>query len=236
MAVRSAIQYLMHFCIRELGLGCYVPVNVSAGATSMRVMDVCIFDPAGGQFFVEDIDNLITYTGINADTLTGIPSSGTGSISATINSYTSASRDLIYRAELMSSYEWELLIDRYRHYLDGELLQRDETRKIFHSTYRWFDTGVLFRDDPDPDIGSLVVPDTLKYENGRFEFNSARSESENLYVFGNVYNPFFSIADFIESFARDERWQTYSQVGQLAKSYPIAKTLADVWRAKGKWN
>lgn len=238
MAVRAAVQYIMHFCIRELGLGCYVPASVAAGATSMRVLDIALFDPGGGQIFVEDNDNLIIYTGIDGDQLTGIPSSGTGSISETINPYTSASLDLVYRAELMSAYEWERLIDRYRVYLDGEELARDKTRKIFTSTsgHRWFDTGVVFRDDSDPDVGSLVVPDILSYENGRFEFNSARSESETLYVFGNFYNPYFSIGDFIESFAHDDRWQNYSQVGQTAKSYQNAKALADVFRLKGKWN
>ena len=235
MAVRSAIQYIVHHVIRELGLGCYVPASVAAGATSMRVLDSKLFDPVGGQIFVEDNDNLITYTGIDGDQLTGIPSSFTGSISATINPYTSASRDLVWRSELINSYELERVIDRYRHWIEAELLVRDGTRKKYFSLWRWFDTGVVFRDGPDPDDDTLVVPDTLNYEQGEFEFSVARDESESLYAFGFVYNPFFVIADFIESFANDERWYNYSQVGQAARSAKSAHDIAEQWRARGSF-
>lgn len=234
MAIRTAIQYMLHHVIRELGLGCYVPASVAAGATSMRVLDSSLFDSVGGQIFVEDNDNLITYTGINGDQLTGIPASSTGSISATINPYTSSSRDLIYRAELMSAYEWELLFDRYRRWVEAEQLSRDGTRKKYFSLWRWFDTGVVFRDGPDPDDDTLVVPDTLNYEQGEFEFNSARDESETLYLFGWRYNPYAVIADFIESFANDERWYSYSQVGQTARSAKSAHDVAEQWRARGR--
>jgi len=234
MAIRTAIQYMLHHVIRELGLGCYVPASVAAGATSMRVLDSSLFDSVGGQIFVEDNDNLITYTGINGDQLTGIPASSTGSISATINPYTSSSRDLVYRAELMSAYEWERLFDRYRRWVEAEQLTRDGTRKLYFSIWQWFDTGVVFRDDPDPDVGSLVVPDVLNYEQGEFEFSSARDESEMLYLFGWKYNPYFVIADFIESFANDERWYSYSQVGQTARSAKSAHDVAEQWRARGR--
>lgn len=235
MAVRGAIQYLVHHVIRELGLGCYVPVSISAAATSMRVLDSRLFDPVGGQIFVEDIDNLITYTGINGDQLTGIPASGTGSISATINSYTSASRDLIYRAELMSAYEWERLFDRHRRWIEAEKLGRDGTRKLYFSIWRWYDTGVVFRDGPDPDDDVLVVPDTLNQEQGEFEFTTARPESEQLYLFGWTYNVYFVIADFIEAFANDERWYGYSQVGQAAHVSKNASEIAELWRRRGKF-
>jgi hypothetical protein len=235
MAVRAPIQYMMHRVIRELGLGCYVPASVAAGATSMRVMDATLFDPAGGQIFVEDNDNLITYTGINEDsTLTGIPASGTGSITATINSYTSASRDLIYRAELMTSYEWEIMFDRYRRFIDAEKLSRDSTRKKHFSLWRWYDTGVILRDGPDPDDDVVVTPDTIDYENGRFEFNAARADTEQLYAFGETYNVFFVIGDFIESFANDARWYSYSQIGQAAFSSKNAHDIAEIWRGRGR--
>lgn len=234
MAVRVAIQYMTHHVFRELGLGCYVPASVAAAATSMRVQDSSLFDPAGGQIFVEDNDNIITYTGIDGDSLTGIPASGTGSISATINPYTSSSRDLVYRGELMTAYEWERLFDRYRRWIEAEKLERDGTRKLHFSVWRWYDTGVVFRNGPDPDDDTLVVPDTLNYEQGEFEFTTARAESEQLYLFGWSYNPFSVIGDFIESFANDSRWYSYSQVGQTAHSAKSAHDVAEQWRARGR--
>jgi len=233
MAVRVAVQYLMHHVIRELGLGCYVPASVAAAATSIRVMDSSLFDPAGGQVFVEDNDNLITYTGIDGYQLTGIPASSTGSISATINPYTSSSRDMIYRAELMSAYEWEQLFDRYRRWIEGEKIVRDVNRKKHFSIRGWYDTGLELRNDND-DTYTVVVPDTLSYENGIFEFNTARSETEQLYFYGYGYNPYFAIAEFIESFAHDQRWYTYSQVGQISHSAKSAHDYAEQWRSRGR--
>lgn len=235
MAVRAAIQYMAHYVIRELGLGCYVPASVAVAATSMRVLSSSLFDPAGGQIFVEDNDNLITYTGIDGDSLTGIPSSSTGSISATINEETHASRDLIWRKDLISSYELERMFDRYRVWVEAEKINRDGTRKLHFSMWRWFDTGVVFRDGPDPDDDTLVVPNTLNYEQGEFEFTTARDESEQLYLFGWRYNPYAVIADFIESFAQDERWFNYSQIGQSAHSQNNAYEIAEQWRAKGRY-
>lgn len=234
MALRAAIQYMGHRVIRELGLGCHVPASVSAGATSMRVMDASLFDPAGGTVFVEDIDNLVTYTGINGDQLTGIPASSTGSITATINPYTSASRDLIWRCELITATELEAMFDRYRRYCAGEAIAREVTRKIHSSVRGWYDTGVELRDD-DGDSYSVVAPDTSDYENGVFSFNSARSISEQLYVFGWGYNPYAVIGDFIEAFANDQRWYTYSQAGQTAHSKKDALAVANEWRMRGKW-
>lgn len=234
MAVRAAIQYIAHYIIRELGLGCYVPTSVSAGATSMRVMDSSLFDPGGGQIFVEDNDNLITYTGIDGDQLTGIPASGTGSISAAINAYTVSTRDLVYRAELMSSYELEILIDRYSRWIEGEKIWRDVERKKHLSIRGWYDTGAELRDDND-DSYNIVTANTISYENGRFEFTTARSLAEQLYLYGWGYNPFASIGDFIETFANDSRWYSYSQVGQTAHSVKNAREIADLWRSRGKW-
>jgi hypothetical protein len=240
MAVRSAIQYIAQNIIRELGLGCYVPASVSSGATSMRVMDVRIFDPAGGQLFVEDIDNLITYTGINADTLTGIPSSSTGSISATINPYTSASRDLVYRGDLISAYELEILIDRYRRWVDGVEVFADVERKRYtqknidrvkRPVFGWFDTDVSLRDDND-DSFNAVVATTVNYENGTFEFGSQQTY-EVLYVSGWTYNPYFSIADFIETFANDSRWLSSFSAGQLGERQEPADKIAARWRQRG---
>lgn len=234
MAVRTAIQYVAQYIIREMGIGSYVPSTVSVGATSMRVMDISIFDPGGGQLFVEDSDALITYSGIQDDSLTGIPASGTGSIVATINPYTSGSRDLIWRCELITAYELERLIDRYRRWIDGEELRRDVTRKKHFSLRGWYDTAVELRDDDD-DSYNVVTPDTIDYELGTFDFNTARAESEQLFLFGQGYNPFMSIGDFIESFANDARWYNYSQVGQTAHSKGTAKEVADAWRARGNF-
>ena len=227
MAVRAAVQYMGHYILLQLKLGCYVAASAAAGATSLRVLDISIFDPNGGQLFVEDNDNLITYTGISGDTLTGIPASATGSISATINPYTSASRDLVYRADLMSAYELENLIDRYRKWVDGLHAVADVQRKRFTAPRGWFDTGVSLRDDDDDSFGSITA-DTISYERGEFEFNAARSE-EVLYVAGYAYNPFLSIGNFIRTFQHDDRWQTYLQVGQTAESQKDAGDISKLW-------
>lgn len=232
MAVRAAVQYIAHYVIRELGLGCYVPASVAAAATSMRVLDSRLFDRLGGTIFVEDIDNLITYTGIDRDTLTGIPASSTGSISATINPYTNASRDLVWRCDLLNSYELELMIDRFRRRIEGEKMIRDVTRKLHRSIRGWYDTGVELRDAND-DSYSAVVADTINYETGTFDFSSARDVSEQLYLFGYGYNPYAVIGEFLESFAQDDRWNTYSQIGQTARSKESLRDMANQWRARG---
>lgn len=234
MAVRSALRYMSQMVIRELGLGCYVPVSVTAGATSLRVLDSSLFDPAGGQIMVEDNDNLITYTGIDGDTLTGIPSSSIGSISATINPVDNSSRDLVYRPGLMSAYEWELLFDRFRRWIEGEAPRRDVERKKHFSLWRWFDTGVELR-TTNTDSYSTVSADTVDYENGTFQFNSARSLSEQLYLYGWTYNVYFVIAEFIESFASDDRWLAYLGAGQQISLKRNAREIAEGWRARGKF-
>jgi hypothetical protein len=230
MAVRSAIQYMAHYILRELGIATYVPASISAAATSMRVMDASLFDPSGGQCFVEDNDNLITYTGIDGDQLTGIPSANTGSISATINPYTSASRDLVVIANLISAYELERHIDRYRVWLNAAPVKPEVTKKKFIFARGWFDTDVELRNDDD-DGYTVITADAISYENGEWEFNTARTETE-LYVAGWAYNPFATIADIIETFAADSRWARYIQIGQSAESKHDAHNLAGVWRSR----
>jgi hypothetical protein len=93
---------------------------------------------------------------------------------------------------------------------------------------------VEVRDDND-DTYNTVTPNSESYENGTFEFTAARDDSEQLYISGWGYNPYFSIADFIETFANDERWHTYAQIGQTARSGKDAIALANSWRRKGRW-
>ncbi len=232
MAVRAAVQYIGQYVLRELGLATYVPASVAAAATSMRVMDISIFDPAGGQCFVEDSDALITYTSIQDDSLSGIPSSGTGSIAATINEYTNASRDLIVRADLISAYELERFIDRHRVWIEPPLEAFPDVEKKRYSCARgWFDTGVSLRDSNGSTYNS-VTADTINYENGTFEFTSARTNSL-LYVAGWGYNPYLTIADIIETIAHDRRWSKYSQIGQMSEVQTAAGELANVYRARG---
>lgn len=56
--------------------------STSAGATSMVLDEAGLFETSGGTAYV--YGQTITYTGISSNTLTGIPASGTGSISTTI--------------------------------------------------------------------------------------------------------------------------------------------------------
>jgi hypothetical protein len=233
MAVRSAIQYIAHYILRECKLATYVPTSVAAAATSLRVLDVSIFDPAGGQVIVEDIDGLIIYTNIQDDSLAGIPASGTGSISATINPYTSASRDLLYRADMISAYELERFIDRYKVWVDGVKCLPDVEKKRYSARRPgWFDTGVSLRDDDDDSYNS-VTADTISYEEGVFEFTTARTDNK-LFCSGWTYNPFLTIADMIEeAFSTDARWATWSQLGGMAEGKKDASDRANIYRKRG---
>jgi len=234
MALDSTILYIAEYVVRELGIGCYLPVSAAANDTELRVQDASMFDPSGGQVYVLDNDDVITYTGISGDQLTGLPSSGSFAIGATLNEYTDASADVVYRGELVSTVELEAMLKRYRRWVDAEALFRDVDRKKHWFVRGWFDTSVQLRDDND-DSYTVVTADTISYERGTFEFNSARDVGEQLYVSGWGYNPFFTIGDFIEQFAQDERWTVYSQIGQTARTRRDARELADAWRTKGTW-
>lgn len=234
MAVRAAIDYIGTMILRELGIATYVPADVAAASASMRVLDVSMFDPNGGQLMVYDNDNLITYTGLSGDSLTGIPTSSTGSISATIKGVADSARDLLYRVDMLSAYELERMLDLRRRWIEGETLKRDATRKQFLASAGWFDTGVQLRDS-NTDTYDVVIPDTVSYERGEFSFNTARDSSETLYVFGYRYNYFAVLGDIIETIAADDRWNSYSQVGQMAKAHVNAHELANFYRAKGRY-
>ncbi|MFQ5630971.1 MAG: hypothetical protein ACE5I1_19545 [bacterium] len=234
MALASEILYIAEYVVRELGIGCYLPVSATANDTELRVQDVSLFDPSGGQVYVLDNDDIFTYTGISGDELTGIPSTGGYVIGGTLNEYTNANPDMVYRGELVSTVELEGMLKRYRKWVDAEALSRDVDRKKHFSSRAWFDMNAALRDDND-DSYNAVTADTISYERGTFEFTTARDLGEQLYVAGWRYNPFFTIGDFIEQFAQDERWTVYSQIGQTARSKKDARALADSWRAKGKW-
>ncbi len=229
MAVRSNIRYIAHWVLRELAFGTYVPLSVAAAATRMRVFDVNIFDPAGGQVLVEDIDELLTYTNIEDDTLSGIPSSGTGSITATINPVTSASRDLIYRPEFLTYYELERALDRYR----VQAIERaypDAEFKVYSCGRGWWDTDAETRDDDDDSFTELA-PNTENFEEGVVEFTTARTE-EVLWIAGYAFNPFSTIADLILNLAHDGRWAKFQSHGSSSLVKKDANEIAEYYRKK----
>lgn len=230
MAVRAAIRYIAHHILREIGVGTFVPANTSVGATELRVFDMSIFDPGGGQCVVEASDNLFTYTHIEDDVLKGIPSSGDGSITNTIVGVTNTtSRSLIYRAEFVVAHELEQAIDRYRERIVQEAFP-DADYKIYTCARGWFDTGLAIRDDSD-DTYTTLTPASYDYERGTVEFSTAQTE-EVLYFAGWCYNPFATIADLLEVYARDGRLSSYHAHGSSVESKRDIFDIAAIYRRK----
>jgi hypothetical protein len=228
MAVRAAISYIGEFVRLHSGGATYLPESVAAGAIKMRVLNPTIFDPAGGTLFVGDA--YITYSSINIDQLCGIPSFGDGAIVATLNESTHATPSLAYIQGLSES-ELEDLIDRFRFWVDAMELKEDVAKKVYWGGGQWFDTGVEIRDDNDASYNA-VTPDTLDYENGVFQFDTARTES-TLYVAGWKYNPFYVLAEIYERAAADDGRFTYMQLGQMQLTKKDMKARAEVYRQRG---
>lgn len=224
MAVRSNIQYLAHMVLRELGLGTFLPSAVSAGATSMRVLDASLFDPGGGQIIVEANDNLITYDHIENDVLSGIPASGDGSITANLVAVsTGATRSLVYVPHFVSYIDLEKALDRYR----ARLVQScfpDPAYLVYSAARGFFDTDLAIHDDPS-DNYNVLTASSFDYENGRAVFSSARTETE-LWLFGEAFNPWRTIIDLILNLAQDGRWSRYQSHGASVVSKPDAYELA----------
>ena len=236
MAVRADIRYVAYYIVRELGLGTFVPVTVSAGSTTMRVLNAEMFEPAGGQCIIEATDNLVTYTAVQDDVLTGIPASSTGSIADDVDPYTEDQPSLIYLPELITTDELETVIDRYRVWRAIECLPNETYTKYFCER-GWLGNEdetpaatVELRDD-DGQTYAVVSEDDRDSETGEFEFDSAQTY-DVLYAVGWFYNPFASIADVVDSLIRSERWHRYSQVGQLTHSKKDALEVSAHWRKK----
>jgi hypothetical protein len=230
MALRDDIRYIGQMIIRECGLGTFVPAQVAIGATSIRVINAEIFEPAGGQLIVEETDNLVTYTAVQDDVLTGIPASGIGSITAIVYPYTADAPSLLYLPELLTTDELEIFIDRYRRWAVLRVYP-DATKKLWKSERGWLGEDWDMRDDDDASYG-VVTPDDDDNETGEFSFSAARSERV-LYVGAWLYNPWYSIADVLESLIRGERWNKYSSVGQLVKISKDAYEMAEIYRVRG---
>jgi len=228
MALRAAIKYIGEFVRLHSGGATYLPASVAAGSTVLRVLNANIFDPAGGTCYSGD--SYITYTGINIDCLTGIPSFGNGAIAAALNPATHATPSLVY-VQGLSEMELEDLIDRFRFYVDAVELKNDVAKKVYWGGGQWFDTGVEIRDN-NGSTYNAVTPDTLDYENGVFQFNTARTEN-SLYVAGWKYNPFYVLAEIYERAAADDSRFTYMQLGQLQLSKKDMKARAEVYRQRG---
>lgn len=228
MALRAAIKYIGEFVRLHSGAATYLPEAAAAGDNTLRVLNASIFDPAGGTAYVGDA--YISYTGINIDCLTGIPSFDEGAIASALNPSTHASPSLVY-IQGLSEMELEDLIDRFRFYVDAIELKNDVAKKIYWGGGQWFDTGVEIRDDNDETFNA-VTPDTLDYENGTFQFNTARTESR-LYVAGWKYNPFYVLAEIYERAAADDSRFSYMQLGQLQLSKKDMKARAEVYRQRG---
>jgi hypothetical protein len=231
MSISTDQMYIGHYVLRQIGVGTYTHVDVSSGETELRVMNPDLFEPAGGSFLIENTDNLVTYTAIQQDRLTGIPASGTGSIAATISSFNQSTPSLIYVPNLITGDEVEEHLERYRKRLFVRC-DADVDKKVYRARRGWFDTSAELRDNNDSG-GSALSPDTSDYHEGSFTFSTARSET-HLYLFGYAYDPFLAIADILESLIHDERWARYFAVGQIVKAGRDANEIAEVFRSRSK--
>lgn len=239
MSVRAEVAYLGRFVRRKLGLGSYLaePVVSSGNPTMIRVLNPELFDPIGGTLWWVSgtTDKFFTYTGVNGDLLTGIPASGSGEIDADMNAFNHATAPTLIYKKGVDDEELERAIDRYLVRVVEELfMDSSEDGFRWSPLLGWWGTGAEVRDDYDDtyNVVTLGGSDTINYETGQIVFATARAESR-LWLAGDTFNPFAVIADLIESGMRDDRFSTYSQVGQAAKAQPDARDLAKYWRGRG---
>jgi len=241
MAVRSQIAYIGRFVRRKLGLGSYLPLAVTAAAnpTTLRILNPEIFDPVGGTIYYVNqagADKYFTYTGINLDTLTGIPASGAGEIDSDLYDFNEQTNipTLVYRADL-DDEEIERAIDAYKKFVVEELFDDASGEgKRWKTLLGWFDTAAQIRTDYD-DTYTVITPggsDTISYERGEVIFNTARTESQ-LWFAGFAFNPFGTIANLILQHANDSRFLNYFQIGQTAQTKITASDLAKIWHGYG---
>lgn len=226
-AIRSQVLYIAKYVVTQLGLGSYLPADVSANATSFRVMVPGIFDPAGGTCWELDTDTLITYTGINGDQLTGA-----GTVPA-MKGFTNTSSDVVMISGVLEAETLEFLIDKHRTWVVAEMFE-DVEAKRWQANLGWFDTDVVIRDDDDSGYSTISLggSDTISYERGEVVFATARTESQ-LFLAGWRYNPYYTLADILTMFGYDDRFLKYHQVGQTALNKPTAIELAAYWRGLG---
>lgn len=227
-AIRSQVLYIAKFVASQLGIGSYLPADVSANTASFRVMRPELFDPNGGSCFELDSDKLITYTGMNGDLLTGA-SGNTGDL----KSYTNTASDIVMVSGVLDAEELEHAIDKHRTWVEQEMFD-DVEHKRWKSNLGWFDTDVAIRDSDTASYNAVTLggSDTIDYERGEVRFATARTESR-LFLCGDRYNPFCAIADIITMHAADDRFLRYLQVGQTAKAKMTADQLAAYWRGRG---
>lgn len=229
MALDSTLKYIGHFVFRQLGIGTFAGISTAANSTQLRVLNPEMFGPAGGQVIDEENDNLITYTAIQDDILTGVPSTGTGSIANTIKPFDNAAPSLLYVPELATSAEIEAALKRFRRRLIVECLP-DPDKKIYRAKYGWLGTGLELRDDKDAGFNT-VSPNSTDEEAGEFTFSSAQAY-EVLYCAGYVYDPYVSIAAVYESLILNERWSRYVAAGQLVKSGIDSNQISNIYRER----
>lgn len=239
MSIRSDVAYIGRFVRRKLGLGSYLPEAVTAASnpTTLRVFNPELFDSVGGTLFYVDgsTDRFFTYSGINGDLLTGIPTSGSGEIAADMNAFNHATLPtLVYRGDV-DDEELEGVIDAHRNFVVEELFDDASGEgKRWKTLLGWYDAAVQIRTDLDDtySVITLAGGDTISYERGEVIFSTARTESQ-LWFAGFGYNPFVAIAEIIGSHQNDSRFVSYLQVGQTAQSKLTAVRLAEYWRARG---
>lgn len=226
-AIRSQVLYIAKYIASQLSIGSYLSADVSANAATFRVMRPEIFDPVGGTVIELDSDTVITYTGIDLDQLTGA-----GSTPA-MKGYTNTSSDLVIVGGIVDPEELEGMIDKHKCWVEAEMFD-DAEHKRWKANLGWFDTDVTVRDDDDSSYNTVSIggSDSISYERGEVRFATARTETQ-LFLCGDRYNPFYTIADIITMHGKDDRFFRYSQVGQSSKSKLTADELSAYWRGRG---
>lgn len=243
MAVRSAIAYMGRFVRRKLGVGSYLPQDVTASSdpTSLRVLHPELFDPAGGTLYYVNqsgADKFFTYTGINGDLLTGIPGSSSGEIDSDMYDFAESTNTptLVYRGDL-DDEELERALDEFKQFVIAELFyESSQEGKRWKTAINrpWFDTDAVVRDDDSASFNAITLggSDAISYERGEVVFNTARTETQ-LWLAGFAFNPFATLANLILQHAGDDRFLSYVQAGQTAQSKAPAAALAETWRRQG---
>lgn len=231
MSLTAEKRAIGYYVMRILGVATYIPYSVASGASSMRVLNPEMFEPAGGSVIIESTDEVVTYESIQDDSLSGIPASGNGAITSTVNEYSHASASLLFTPNLVTNTEVEDALDRTRISRTLDCMP-DTDKKIYKAPIGWMSTGVELRADKYKGTTALT-PDTSNYIHGEFIFNSARSE-DKLHAVGYFYDPFLAIAELLETLILDERWARYIATGQLVRAGKDANEISKIYMEKGK--
>lgn len=229
MAFPTASKYIAEYLLVKLRIATRLTADAAVGASSAGVFDPSIFDPSGGMVHTLDEDTF-TYAAIQDNSLTGIPTSGNDSIETELKGFDDADADVVITGSVIAD-DVEQALNRSRVFIDAQPVDADIDKKKFHFWRGWLASDITLRDSASQTFNA-VSADTVDFERGVFEFNSAQSAS-TYYVHGYGYNPFYAMADLLERFVNDDRFANYVQSGQSARSKESVTEIAKSFRSQG---